>query len=468
MKFFHTEYLTGFAVSLALLATTPAIAAEGEMSEREPLSAAQQAELLQEREAMMAAIEKSRQEVERNAEEARARAETLRQEAEQLRATAAGMARQSEEIREAARADLALEREELSRTHRELRRASQEVARAHRELGLAEDRRIRTHTINLGDRAMIGVVLGSQTDDGVMILGVSPDGPAERAGIKTGDILTSIRGEDLARDEAQSARENISRVMNDLGEGEEISIEVLRGDESLDFMIKPEKREPASWASYIRLPDPVVAPSSPGAPVAPVAPHVRIEKIAVPPIDTSAIAAEALALAEEMESFQVVIADGDSETSTYSYSIDIDPSDFEFDTETFSQFGAMAMDEARIWFGSGANMGLRFSDMNDGLAQYFDTDHGVLVLEASEDNAFSLQSGDVVLKVGNSDVNATSDFIRALRDHDSGDEVEILIRRNKRDVSLEVVIPENRFGLFENHFTTDDWSTTIATKIIAD
>lgn len=466
MNIFRTRFLTGFSVTLALLATPPMVAADGDAPEREPLSKAQQEELLQEREAMMAAIEKSRLEVERNAEEARAKAELLRAEAEKLRAATADMARQGEEAREAARAELAHEREELSRTHRELRRASQEVARAHRELSLAEDRRVRSYSINLGDRAMMGVILGNQTDEGITIIGVSPDGPAERAGIKTGDILTSIRGEDLARGGDKSSREKVSEVMNDLGDGEEISIEVLRDDQLLDFMIKPEKREPTSWASHIRLPDPLVAPSHPDTPNS--TQQVFIEKIAVPPVDTAVIAAEALALAEEMESFQFVIADGESDVTEYSYSIDIDPSDFEFDTEAFSQFGAMAMDEARLWFGSGSNMGLHFTSMNDGLADYFDTDSGVLVLEASEDNAFGLKPGDVVLKIGDSSINETSDFVRALRDHDSGDEIEMLIRRNKSDVTLDVVIPENRFGLLEDHFMGNSVHSTIAKKVIAD
>lgn len=462
-----TYGFSGLLFAACLVFSTTTMAADGDKPGQEQLTEAQRQELIRQREEMMAAIEKSREEVRRVAVEAREKAEVLREEAQRLRADSADMARETEEARRVASRELAREREELSRTHRELRRASQEVARAHRELGLAEDRRIRT--INLGDRAMIGVILGDETEEGVKIIGVSPDGPAERAGIQTGDTLTSIRGESLTPGEGGSSRDTIYRVLRDLGDGEEISIAVRRDDEQLDFMVKPEKREPTSWASYIRLPEPVVAPAPPGAVTSEVvAPHVLIEKIAVPPIDTAMIAAEALALTEELESFHIMLqSDGDDATQ-YSYSIEMDPSDFEFDTEVFSDFGAMAMDEARLWFGSGATMGLRFTDINEGLAAYFDTDKGVLVLEASEDNAFGLEAGDVVLKVGSSNIGETADLVRALRDQETGDQVEMLIRRNKSDVTLDIIIPENRFGQFDQHFSDQEFHATIAEKVIAD
>jgi C-terminal processing protease CtpA/Prc len=472
MKFSRSDLKPCFSVflgALMLLGSLPLLAADAEDADRQRLTEAQREELLQQREAMMAAIEKSRQEVERVAQEARMKAETLREETERLRADSAELARESAEARRAASAELAREREELSRTHRELRRASQEVARAHRELTLAEDREIRMRTINLGDRAMMGVILGEQTKEGIKIIGVSPDGPAERAGIETGDVLTSLRGESLTSSAENPPRETIYEVMSEVGDGEEISVEVLRGDERMQFMIKPEKREPASWASYIRLPDPVVAPSPPGAVSSfTVAPHVRIEQIAVPSVDTAGIVAEAAALAEELEAFHITVHTDDGEAMEYSYQFPLDTSYFELNTEAFSEFGAMAMDEARLWFGAGATLGMQFADINEGLAGYFGTDSGVLVLDAPDDNAFGLVPGDVVLKVGDSDINGTSDFVRALRDHRTGEEVEITIKRDKRDVSFGVVIPENRFGLFHENFANDTIHATISTEVTED
>ncbi|HKJ17319.1 MAG TPA: PDZ domain-containing protein [Xanthomonadales bacterium] len=455
----HNRFRSFFNTNLVILMLLSPLPLLAQQDAQQSLSEAEQQELRRQREEMMTAIEKTRNEIERVAEEARVKAQALREETQKLRTETSELARQSEQAREEARAELAREREELSRTHRELRRASQEVARAYRELSLAEDREMRTRTINLGDRAMLGVILGNETDQGIEIIGVSPDGPAERAGIQSGDTLMSLRGEDLALSADTSPREIVYEIMSDVGEGEEISANVLRDGNHLDLMVKPERREPASWASYIRLPEPVVAPAAPAAPgsaatpvdpAEPLAPHISIERIAVPPMNTAVIAAEALALADELETFHFRIEEGDGELTEYSYEIDIDPSDFEFDTEAFSEFGSMAIDEARVWFGASATLGIQFASLNDGLAGYFDTNTGLLVLEAPEDNSFGLMAGDVVLKVGDSQINAISDFIRALRAHESGDEVAVQIKRNKRNVTLDAVVPENRFGLYES------------------
>lgn len=65
---------------------------------------------------------------------------------------------------------------------------------------------------------------------------------------------------------------------------------------------------------------------------------------------------------------------------------------------------------------------------------------------SNEGNPLALKSGDVVLSVGDSQVNAVSDIFRALRDFDSGDEVRLTIKRARRDESITVTMPENRLG----------------------
>ena len=228
------SYLVSGFLAVAILSTVPLVAAEAEEPSEKPLTEAQRAQReaqRAQREAMLQAIEISHQEIERVAEQARLKAEILRQDTERLRAESAEMAHESEQVRQAQRRELARTREELSRTHRELRRASQEVARAHRDLTLVDDRRIRAQMINLGDRAIMGVILGGQTEDGIKIMGLSPDGPAERAGLNTGDVLVSLRGESLAASEQHKQRDIIYEVMSDIEDGEEISVSVLRDGE---------------------------------------------------------------------------------------------------------------------------------------------------------------------------------------------------------------------------------------------
>lgn len=439
-----------------LLFTAPALA-QSDQAEAQRL--AEEAELRAHRESLMAKIEAVRQEAERAAEEARMKAERLRRETERMRVETEQVRENSEAELEAHRREMSRMREEISRTHRELRKASQEVARAHRDLALAEDRELRTRVINLGDRAMMGVILGRETDQGIAIVGISPDGPAEHAGMKTGDVLVSLRGEDLAGEASGAARSRVYRIMSEVDEGEEISAAVLRDGERWEFMIEPEKREPASWASYIRLPDPpqsIHAPDAPDAPttpdapeVEPASPSVRIEHIAVPPLDVAELAAEAESLARELDSFKIRFEgpDGDPMVYEYDYQFNSGDFDFEFENEDFVQLGEMALNEAQIWLGSPATAGIRFTELNDGLKGYFDADRGVLVLDAPSNNPLGLQAGDVVLEIGSDEVNATADIVRALRDIEAGDTFRIAIKRNRKDESLEVVMPENRLGM---------------------
>lgn len=408
---------------------------------------AELAELEQRRHDLLAAIEASRFEAERAAAEARDKAVELRFQTERIQAEAELMRNATEADREKHRQEMRRMRDQLSRTHRELREASQAVARAHRELSLAENRRMRAQLINLGDRKMLGVVLGDVTEDGIRIVGLSPDGPAENAGLQTGDILVSLRGEQLGGSQ-RSARETVFEVLSDLEDGEEIQVEVLRDDERRAFMVAPEAREPASWASFIRIPGAPTAPSAPSAPSAVVAPAAPSSpRLVLPPLDVAELAAEAEALAHELDTFRIRIEGEEGDPFVYEYNYEFDPEAFEFDGDEFVEITDLALNDARFWFGGSGAHGIRFAELNEGLKGYFGADRGVLVLDARDDNPFGLQAGDVVLKVGKDEVNATSDIIRALRDIDAGESFEIAIKRKQRDESLEVVMPENRLGM---------------------
>ena len=389
--------------------------------------------MLEEAERARQEAESARREAGRAAERAR---ETMRQRAAMEREAAENRRVNSEELaRERALHEDEMEaaREELSRAHRELREASREVANAHRELARANAPQREVRVINLGERPVIGVVLGSQVDQGIQITGVSPDGPADKAGVRTGDILVAINDANLARD-GGAGRDAVFDVMADSEPGEDLPLTIMRGDEVRNLVVKPELREPRSWQSLVRIAE---TESGLGWPDGR---SIHIERIEVPDIDEDAIAAQAEALRETLEarSFVFVSPDGeDFELDSY----------FDIEFDSYSDVAGHAMREANVWFGFPHTRGLELATVNPELGDYFKTDRGVLVIKARDDNAYQLRSGDVILNVDATDVDTPADLVRALREIDSGDEIEIRIKRERRTVTLKVVMPENRFGL---------------------
>jgi C-terminal processing protease CtpA/Prc len=431
METMKIQTLTTLIIGTLMVLAVPIASADGSKAEYE---------------AMLSEAELTREQAREVAELAR---EAARQQEEQSRERSERQHEQREEFarQKALQAEEAARiREELSRTHRELREASREVARAHQELARAEQRKHELRYVNLGDRAVIGVILGGQTPQGVQIIGISPDGPAERAGLLQGDILQSLRGVDLTAD--GSGRDEINSIMREVKAGEELAASVIRDGELWEFVVTAEQREPRAWQSMIRIRETLDEAGSS------VAPEVYIERIEVPEIDEEALTAQIEALGEhvsQLEYAYITVHDDEDlvhealDHEDFMYE-DIEREEYVFDYSTMSQIGEHAMREANVWFGLPHAQGLELTTINPGLGEYFKADHGVLVIKAREDNSYHLQSGDVVQEIGSTTVNTPADMMRALRGLDSGGEVEIQIKRNKRNKTLTVIVPENRFG----------------------
>ncbi len=79
----------------------------------------------------------------------------------------------------------------------------------------------------------LGVTIGTDSEaqgpvEGVKILGVTPSSAAADAGLRAGDVLTSVNDESLSASSAGDANEKLMDFMAGVEEGDELDIEYLR------------------------------------------------------------------------------------------------------------------------------------------------------------------------------------------------------------------------------------------------
>jgi C-terminal processing protease CtpA/Prc len=444
--------------TMALLLTTPVFAGGDADKASESEEKALQEKLEAEYERAIVAAEQQRLEAEKAAEKARMemrevaemhreQAELQREQAEMEATQAREQAERASEARRAQQARMAEMQEELSRARRELREAQREIARVDREVARAQaDRARQSWTFQVSQRPVIGVILGEPTDVGVTVLGVSPDGPSDRAGVKQGDVIIALGGQVLAAIEGtDDPRDALKIAMKDVQANEPLTMTLERDNQTMDLTVVPEVREPMSWHTVTRFPS---APHIVSVPVEPgEAPEViTIERMVVPEIDTAEIAEQIETMKIQIERRGELLEErvmGDERL----YKV-LGEGDYEFEFHELSELGDYALSDANIWFGLPLTRGLKLAEVDEDLGDYFKTDRGVLVLKAREDNDLQLVSGDVILKVADTDVNSPAEFMRALRDAEPGEELAVEIKRKRKGKTLKVTMPENRTSFF--------------------
>lgn len=356
--------------------------------------------------------------------------------------------KQSDEALSAQEAELAKMNEELNNARRQLQETSREIARVNREIARARSHADRNSTrvvYRASEKPVIGVILGDVDDGGVKILGVSPDGPAERGGVKQGDVIIAVNGRKLtAVEQSGDARKGLRIALKVMKADEPLTISVLRDKRTLDLTVVPEVREPLPWQSITRFPSAPLVPAVPPVPPVPGLPAdpekvITIEHIVVPEIDTEAMSAQIGEMRAEIEK-RVAMREALGEAPA--------ESTWQIEIDELSELGNLALQDADIWFGLPLAQGLQLAEIDPGLGEYFKTDRGVLVLKAKTDNDLQLQSGDVILQVGDTEVNTPAEFMRALRGLDSGDELVMGIKRDRKARTLKTVMPERSSSFF--------------------
>ena len=430
MKYRNT--LMVFAAALIFGSATMASASPDNEAATKAEEAELQAKLKLEYEKALSAAEQQRLAAETAVEKAREQMQ-LASERKKLSAM------QSEEERAHYEAKMSKMHEELNHTHRQLQQTTREIARVNREVARARAGSHSTsYVFRTSERPVIGVILGDSGDKGVEVLGVSPDGPSDRAGIRQGDIIVAAGGRVLNEiDEEGDTGNGLRTALRDVKADEPLVVTVERDKQVLDLTVVPEIREPLSWQSVVRFPTAPVSPDSPDAPRAVTAPEraITIERIVVPEINSAEITVQIEQMRSEIEKRRAL-----REVSR------VAPVDGEWEIELheLSELGNFALQDANVWFGLPMAEGLQLAEVDAGLGEYFKTDRGVLVLKARADNDLQLESGDVILQVGDTRVNSPAEFMRALRGLNSGDELVMDIKRHRKDRTLKTVMPQGR------------------------
>jgi S1-C subfamily serine protease len=87
--------------------------------------------------------------------------------------------------------------------------------------------------------SMLGVNIagGAERAEGVEVMGVSPSGPAERAGLRKGDVLVAVDGKSLRKAGERTAGRQLVDHMRDVPSGQKVKVDYLRDGKPLSAML---------------------------------------------------------------------------------------------------------------------------------------------------------------------------------------------------------------------------------------
>jgi serine protease Do len=85
--------------------------------------------------------------------------------------------------------------------------------------------------------------LNAKADAGVVVMGVSPNSPAAKAGLKRDDVITAIG------DHAVKSPEDLSTAIQKVGAGKEVTVRVARGTEELKLKVTLQEGSPGGFGA---------------------------------------------------------------------------------------------------------------------------------------------------------------------------------------------------------------------------
>lgn len=235
-------------------------------------------------------------------------------------------------------------------------------------------------------RPMLGVNVGSSSPEepGVRILGVTPGGPADNAGLRAGDVIIGIDDEELI---GGGGGERLSAYMEGVAEGQAVEVRYRRSQAEHSVTVMPELMGPMSFV------------------------------IGAPGADWE-INLEGLEELEELAELEQLRELGPGHGAS-----------FHFSTAFPERWGD-----------------LELITLTPELGEYFDADRGLLVVRAPDDDQLRLVDGDVILAIDGREPSSPRHAMRILRSYEPGESIRFTIIRQKKRQDLEVVLPEVKVG----------------------
>ena len=91
--------------------------------------------------------------------------------------------------------------------------------------------------------------LGLKTSNGALVASVTPDGPAEKAGIKAGDVITEFNGQKL------DAMRQLPRIVAETAIGKDVPVQLIRDGKTIATTVKIGELEKAETDGLVEKAD---------------------------------------------------------------------------------------------------------------------------------------------------------------------------------------------------------------------